>query len=200
MTEVRNQGDCGSCWAFAIVGDVEGRYKLKFNKDIDLSEQQLLDCNTDGNDCNGGFYDTYDYVLDKGLVSESSYPYKAKRESCKYNSKNVAVKIKDTHDIGWFSSWFVDCEDLQDALKTGPIAVAVHSETSKWQKYKNGTLNTCTLGNKVDHAVLVVGWNKASNLWTIKNSWGKGWGEQGYITLKGGNCNRVCEHGYYASL
>lgn len=180
VTGVKNQGQCGSCWAFSSTGALEGLSKIGYGNLQSFSEQQLVDCSGSyGNQaCNGGLMDNaFKYVRDHGITTEAAYPYKAVKGTCVTNTG--AFKISGyTDDRG--------CTALTNALNGRPIAVAV--DAAKWSPYKSGVFNSC--GTSLDHGVLLVG--VTSTYWKVKNSWGSGWGESGYIRLSPGNTCGIC--------
>lgn len=187
VSGVKNQGACGSCWAFSATGAIESAYLLKGSSPL-VSEQQLVDCSQSyGNQgCNGGWMDSaFQYVRDKGLTGQDAYPYVARDQACKIDSG------------AWKISGFVDvpgCDSLLNALSGRPISVAV--DASNWSLYKGGILSNC--GVNVNHGVLLIGVTDAN--WRIKNSWGTGWGENGFIRLARGNTCAVCSYPSYPTL
>ncbi|KAL9654895.1 hypothetical protein ABK040_008685 [Willaertia magna] len=196
VTEVKNQGSCGSCWTFSTTGNVEGQWFLKKNQKVVLSEQQLVDCdhncvtyeNQQACDagCNGGLmWSAYQYVIKAGgLVGEKDYPYEAVDDTCRFNSSKVIAKI---------SSWTqlpTDEDQLAAWLaQNGPVAIAINAE---WlQFYMGGISNPWWCSPQdLDHGVLLVGYGEGKNLfgsvekyWIVKNSWGADWGESGYFRI-----------------
>lgn len=186
VTRVKNQGACGSCWAFSATGALESAIIVSDKgQKPDLSEQDLVDCSRNyGNmGCNGGWMDSaFNYIKDNGIATENDYPYTARDGSC----QNVARAQKLVN--------FVDvpgCANLRNALDKQPIAVAV--DASIWSSYRSGVMNNC--GTAINHGVLVVG--ASDDFWKIKNSWGNGWGEGGYIRLAPGSTCAVCDYPSY---
>ncbi|CAG9857251.1 unnamed protein product [Phyllotreta striolata] len=185
VTDVKDQGDCGSCWAFSAVGALEGQNAILNDKHDSLSEQELLDCSTSyGNgDCNqGGLMDNaFKYVIDHGLGDNSTYPYEGRQGSCRATN-SPAVKITGYKNIAKGSE-----KDLMDAVGTvGPISVAVFAEPIQF--YFGGIFKSpfcLNFESLLDHGVLVVGYGGEPNdpYWIVKNSWGAGWGEKGYFRL-----------------
>jgi C1A family cysteine protease len=184
VTPVQNQGQCGSCWTFSAAGAMEGALYKKNKVLPNISEQNLVDCvlgyGSDG--CNGGWMtDAYDYSSkNKGVDSESSYPYKALQGTCKYTTAgNVGNVTKYTYTKA------NDEADLKAKLySVGPIAVAV--DATYMQSYTAGVFQ-CTNYTDVNHGVLLVGYGTDTSLgdyYLIKNSWGTSWGESGYIRVK----------------
>jgi len=203
LTPIRDQGSCGSCWAFSTVAAFEGNIYIKDNLLSDLSEQFLLSCNTDGWGCDGGWW-AHDYHQWKtipndpnpGAVYESTFPYKAYKVPCD------APYARPYRLNNWFyveSPWTIPSVDaIKNAIYNyGPVSVAVCAG-SVFQSYRGGIYSTnessyCNGG--INHAVNLVGWNDAENTWILRNSWGTGWGESGYMRIARG----VSNIGYNAS-
>jgi hypothetical protein len=185
VTGVKDQGQCGSCWAFSTTGCVEGAVFLKHGVLNSLSEQQLVDCaGSYGNaGCNGGLMDNaFKYVMKNGLCSESAYPYTARDGTCKSSS----CSAQPYTTIAGYKDVTHNENSLGAAVDSEPISVAIEADQSSFQLYKGGVL-TAACGRNLDHGVLLVGYghDSASNLdyWKVKNSWGTSWGEQGYIRM-----------------
>lgn len=182
VTPIKNQGNCGSCWAFSTTGSIEGAWYIANNDLLTLSEQELISCSGNyGNDgCNGGLVDQgYQFVMQNGLQTEKCYPYQGIDSSCIYNNCNFNVKISSYHDV------IPNDEDiLMLALYQQPISVAIDASHQSFQFYSNGVFNG-DCGTELDHAVLLVGWGEMNGeqYWKVKNSWGSEWGDNGYIYL-----------------
>lgn len=190
VTGVRDQGNCGSCWAFATHGAFEGSYAVVNQTLIDSSEQQTLDCSKIGS-CGGGWW-AYQYLIDTGSATEKAYPYKAVQGTC-----NTSVE-----SLYKAAAWgYVDASNTiptVDAMKKalcayGPLGVAV-AVTPAFQAYKSGVFNENSNAN-INHGVTLVGWDDTKKAWRIKNSWGPAWGENGFMWIAYG-CNKI---GYGAS-
>jgi len=201
VTPVKNQEQCGSCWAFSTTGSLEGAHARATGHLVSLSEQQLVDCSSKygNNGCNGGLMDNaFEYVLKNGgLDTEESYPYHAQQERCHFKTSNV----------GSTCSGFVDVKSgdedaLQAALATvGPVSVAIDVTEDKFMLYKDGVFLDDECSNSPDqlnHGVLIVGYGSDSTLgkhngdyWIVKNSWSTKWGEDGYIRMAR-NKNNMC--------
>jgi len=178
VTPVRDQGPCGSCWAFATHGAFEGSYAILNNALIDSSEQDTLDCSGSGS-CAGGWW-AHQYLIDTGSAKESDYPYVAAQGSCRSDVerhyKAVAWGYVDS------TVQIPSVADLKQALcEYGPLAVAVRA-TPAFQAYTSGVFNEKDTGN-VNHGVTLIGWDDAKSAWRIKNSWGTGWGESGFMWI-----------------
>ena len=185
VTPVKNQGSCGSCWAFSTTGALEGLSKVAYGKLQNFSEQQLVDCSGSyGNQaCNGGLMDNaFKYVRDHGIVQEQEYPYKGVKQACQKNAGDF--KISGFTDIK-------DCNTLANAVAGRPISVAV--DATNWSPYKTGIFNNCK--TSLNHGVLLVGVSAES--WKVKNSWGPSWGESGFIRLSRGNTCGICNVASY---
>jgi len=189
VSAVKNQGHCGSCWAFSTTGAIEARSAIA-NKQtgadiVTLSEQQLIDCSKSyGNKgCNGGLMDNaFKYVAaEGGLCSEADYPYTGKTglvcEASECGTKYDAIKS--------YSDVTADSEEsLMKAVAEGPVSIAIEADQSTFQFYKTGVLSA-SCGVKLDHGVLVVGYGEmdGQKYWKVKNSWGATWGMDGYVLL-----------------
>jgi len=187
VTPVKDQGQCGSCWSFSTTGSVEGAWALNHSL-VSLSEQNLMDCSRSyGNyGCGGGWMDSaFQYIIDNGGIdTESSYPYEAKTylKNCRYSTANVGAKISSFQDVASGSE-----SSLQNAVVyRGPVSVAIDASQNSFQLYESGVYydENCSSEN-LDHGVLVVGYGSQSgdDYWIVKNSWGTGWGQSGYIWM-----------------
>lgn len=203
VTPIKNQGQCGSCWAFSSTGSMEGQHFRVTGKLIPLSEQQLVDCCAANAGCNGGWMDNaFDYVkTNGGIDTETYYPYQAHETGrCTFNP--------DPADLGSKCGGFVDVfpRSDEDALKSatakmGPISVAIDAAHQSFQLYRGGVYEEPACSNKdTDHAVLVVGYGteNGQDYWLVKNSWGTTWGDQGYIKMAR-NKDNMCAIAEYAS-
>ncbi|XP_028627808.1 cathepsin J isoform X2 [Grammomys surdaster] len=189
VTPVRNQGKCGSCWAFAAAGAIEGQMFSKTGNLTPLSVQNLLDCSkTVGNNgCHWGTANkAFEYVFEnKGLEAEATYPYEEKEGPCRYNSENASAYITD----------FVKLPPNEIYLSVavasiGPISAAVDASHDSFIFYNGGIYHEPNCSSySVNHAVLIVGYGyegnvtDGNNYWLIKNSWGEEWGMNGYMKI-----------------
>ena len=179
--KVKDQGQCGSCWAFSATAAFEARYALN-NGDQTVStlfsEQELVDCEPKSSGCNGGLMDfAFEYLEKNGFCTEEQYPYKARDMTCSASKCGSGPMDKAYTDIG-----AGDEDSLLEALVKGPVAVAVDANT--WSFYSGGILSSC--GTSLDHGVTLIKYNPTEGSSTIRNSWGGSWGEAGTIRVKAG--------------
>ncbi len=206
----KNQGECGSCWAFAVVGALEWNIMIKQNKYIKLSEQWLVSCNQKGWGCNGGWLEAHKYHLhpsdskswkdpcgDSGAVLDNNYIYTSgggEKGACKCNSKlEHDYYIDKWSYIGSYQEGLNDESIKQAIMEYGPISAAVCVGPS-FLDYDGGVFRTdeskfCL--SDANHAVVLVGWKDEglSGHWILRNSWGRDWGEDGYMRIKYGTSN-----------
>lgn len=184
VNPVQNQGMCGSCWAFSATGAVEGSYAIATGDLVKFSEQQLVDCSTDGNQgCNGGLMDNaFKYLMHNDFCYESAYPYTAKDETCKADQCGDK-KVRAVADFTDVSPDNV--EALKEALNKGPVSVAVEADKKDFQFYTSGIIEGDGCGASLNHGVLAVGYGNENgeDYFIVKNSWGATWGEQGYVRI-----------------
>ncbi|XP_070507819.1 procathepsin L-like [Chironomus tepperi] len=190
VTNVKDQGDCGCCFAFASMCALEGQMAKKYRKLVSLSEQNILDCtynNVSGNwGCDGGFAEqTFQYVLtNKGVDSSISYPYEGILKTCRYNPQNKAGNVTGYQKIQG------DEEVLKRVLAgVGPLVIGIKADMDTFYGYSNGIYDDLSCYGYVNHAVALVGYGtdnstgKSVDYWIVKNSWSDSWGEGGYIRM-----------------
>ncbi len=193
VSPVKNQGECGSCWAFSAVGNIEAQYRMKTNKTVLFSEQQLVDCDKDRDQgCNGGIMgNAFTYLEKTGIMSGKDYPYKGRDDFCAYDANKIAAKVTGFKFATGNGAETVNENDLKQYLfENGPFAIAINA--SPLQFYLWGIFNPwfefiCN-PKELNHGVLLIGYGVSGNTpyWIIKNSWGSGWGEKGYFRIIGG--------------
>merc|ERR1719330_2250544 len=194
VSPVKNQGQCGSCWAFSTIGAVEGCYAIANGEAsspagvTQFSEQNLIDCDTQDSACNGGLMDyAFEFTIRQGgSMLESDYPYQARKGTCQTHS--IVKTITKYSDVSANSE-----SQMENFLAQGPVSVAIEADQNSFQFY-NGGVFTGQCGQNLDHGVLAVGYGSdgGQKYWKVKNSWGASWGEQGYIRLERGKNPSQC--------
>jgi len=180
VTPVKNQGDCGSCWAFSTTGVLEGFHAIKDGKLLSFSEQQLVDCDTVDQGCDGGFpYDALEYSSKYGMEQESEYPYTGVDGTCQYK-KNEAIET----NTGYTFVTPKNVNAIKTAIVSMPVSVGIEADQDVFQLYTSGVISS-GCGDDLDHAVLIVGYDtfQGQEAFIVKNSWGASWGNAGYVYI-----------------
>jgi len=181
-TPVKDQGQCGSCWAFSAVEQIESDIMREHGQSLTLSTQELTDCTGSGgrrNGCQGGNTDAAYRVVEQlgGIESESSYPYTARNGNCQFSRSRVVATVSSYKMVGRGSE-----STMKSYVgSTGPLSVCV--DANSWNSYRGGVMTSC--GNSVDHCVQVVGYGSSgsTDYWKVRNSWGRNWGEGGHVRV-----------------
>jgi cysteine peptidase B len=188
VVAIKDQGQCGSCWAFSTTGGIEGQWFLAGNTLTSLSEQLLVSCDTIDEGCNGGLMDNaFQWLINKhqGIVyTEASYPYVSGngmvpkcQDTGRTNGATIIGYTDLPHDETQMATW---------CATNGPISIGV--DATSWQTYRGGIMTNCQ-SYQLDHGVVIVGFDDNNNppYWILRNSWGTTWGEQGYIRVQKGS-------------
>ena len=195
VTSVKDQGRCGSCWTFSTTGTLESHYNIhvrgKEIDAIDLSEQQLVDCagDFDNNGCSGGLpSNAYSYINYNGLEITPTYEYHAADEACHHKAALSKVGLAGPYNLTEFNE-----EEMAKTIAfIGPIALS-YQVNGEFKDYRGGVFTSDNCGTRkdeVNHAVQAVGYGvdeeTGMQFWTIKNSWGARWGDEGYFKMERG--------------
>jgi cathepsin F len=186
VNAVKDQAQCGSCWAFATAANLEGLYYLKNKQSMTFSEQQLVDCDTIDNGCNGGLMEnTFTWLKTHGIMSDLDYPYEGYEGNCREDPSKYKMKIS-----GFTLLDSRDEKQIKEFLyKTGPLAIALNA--NYLQFYYGGILDVPDVmcdPDQINHAVTLVGYGSENgqDYWIVKNSWGQDFGEEGYFRIARG--------------
>jgi len=200
ITPVKDQGGCGSCWAFSAMETIESYHALKSGSLVSLSAEQIVDCDNGNGDygCGGGWPSTaYGYVKSAGgIESETSYPYSAGDGSsggCSFNRAHVVTNVAASYGV---SGGETGLHQFLSSASGGPLSVCVAAET--WQNYQGGVLTSCD--TSTDHCVQLTGyegWGTSNAVWRVRNQWGTDWGEGGYMRIRIGS--NLCGIANYAT-
>lgn len=183
VTPIKDQGACGSCWAFAVAGTYESSYLIRNNRSLDTSEQSLVSCSGAGNCSSGDRSAAYTYMVGHGYAAEAAFPYTHSNAPCHtypvtakpaaWGFVNAAIEIPTVAAI------------KQAIIEHGPVSVSVNA-TAAFQGYAGGVFYQSAPPSTSNHAVVLVGWDDGRGAWLLRNSWGTGWGETcGYGTERG---------------
>ncbi|PKU80559.1 low-temperature-induced cysteine proteinase [Dendrobium catenatum] len=194
VTQIKDQGSCGACWAFSATGAIEGINKIATGSLVSLSEQELIDCDqTYNTGCSGGLMDyAYNWVVkNHGIDTEEDYPYHTAEKNCLKNKLNHRVVTIDGYtDVPSHNEKL-----LLQAVTSQPVSVGISGSERAFQLYSKGIF-TGPCSTSLDHAVLIVGYGSKNGVdyWILKNSWGTNWGINGYMHMlrNGGTSQGVC--------
>ena len=192
VNDIQDQGQCGSCWAFASVDSMEGRHCVATGELLKFSEQQLVDCSALNSGCNGGLEAyAYRYYMSHDAMYETAYPYTGEDGRCNYEAGTTNV-----YSTGNYAVSSNDADSMKAALEGGSLSVAIEADQLAFQMYTSGIFDNSNCGDYLDHAVGLVGWGQDGDqeYWLVRNSWGTTWGEKGYIRMAivSGDSEGIC--------
>lgn len=198
VTGVKNQGQCGSCWAFSTTGGIEGARQIAGSGLTSLSEENLVECSKRNHGCQGGAMVLgFMYAETSPLMTEAAYPYTSgggKSGSCKYEKSEGVGTVGGFEEVTPKS-----LSQMKAALAKGPVSVAVEADKSVFQHYRTGVVTGRACGTKLDHGVLAVGLGTedGKDYFLVKNSWGPSWGAEGYLKIGTDNVCGILQDAAY---
>jgi cathepsin L len=190
VTKVKDQGSCGSCWAFSTTGGLEGAWQIASGSLVSMSEQFFVDCSKQNSGCNGGLMDyAFSFAEGTAVATEDSYAYTARDGTCKssFTTAIPAGGVTGYKDVSNSAS------ALQSALNSNPVSVAIQADQSVFQQYTGGVI-TSGCGSNLDHGVTATGYD--GNTINVKNSWGSSWGVNGYVKIDASQCGITTSASY----
>lgn len=205
ISNVKNQGLCGSCWAFSTTNLIEANMRINNYTTVRLSEQELVDCSNENYGCDGGLMHlALDYCIESnGLTSNEQYPYVAKTNECSLSNNVTFKKVIGSNITNYEFIIPKSSYDIMKSLQNGPISMALDANTFLFRFYKEGVIDIPSHRSKdINHAVLLTGYDSDENgkYWIIQNSWGNDWGDNGYakIRIRNGDGTLLCQlYGVY---
>jgi len=201
--DIKDQGYCGSCWAFSTVGSLEGAYQIKYGGSVpNFSEQYFVSCDNRKNGgtdmgCNGGLMDSaFEWAETHGVVTQDSYPYTSGAEGDTGDCLSTGTKVATASPKSYTDVKPKDDTAMMSALVQQPVSIAIEADQAAFQMYKSGVF-TAACGDNLDHGVLAVGYGTedGTDYYLVRNSWGESWGESGYIKLERGVSQRTGQCG-----
>jgi len=180
VNAIKNQEHCGSCWAFSATANIEGQYAINHGSLVSLSEQQLVDCDTNNEGCNGGWMVSAFLFLEnnEGQEPTNDYPYSGQSQNCTFNKTEAVAFVKD-----YLNTTLDEGVIAEATYMVGPLSAAV--DATGWQFYVSGISNDSECTSSVNHGVNIIGYDSENgqDYWIIRNCWGTTWGEEGYMRL-----------------
>ncbi len=204
VTAVKDQGSCGSCWAFSSIEAIESAWMIAGNSEVIMSEQELVDCTrypvTNNNGCNGGWYFwSYDWLKNNKTMKEADYRYTARDGTCQYNASKGVTTVSSYGQVNGTSANL-------NAIARQPVNVAVAAGNYTFQSYRSGIISANSgCPTAVDHAIVAVGYGEENGVqyYIVRNSWGTSWGESGYVRIETSGGKGTCginQYVYYPTL
>lgn len=183
LPPIKNQGQCGSCWAFASTAAFQDQIAIHQGGVQDLAEQELVDCESGSYGCSGGFF-AFDYQVDNGQTFTKNFPYHAADTACRVNGLPHDFKAVKWGYVGDGQTQPSTEQIKAQILATGPVAVTVCAN-NKFMNYTKGVLSGGSC--QTNHMTVLEGWDDSTGSWIMRNSWGTAWGEKGYMRIKYGS-------------
>jgi C1A family cysteine protease len=188
VSPIKDQGNCGSCWAFATVAQMESLSLIYKNNPIDLSEQFIVSCDTSDYGCNGGYMNrVYNFVQKTGTTDDNCFPYVQSDVPCSNHCSDWASRITKIKSWSWVCQTKLDNNLIKQAVSSNGPLTCTMDVYYDFFNYSGGCYQHVKGAYAGGHAVLIVGWT-SDNCWIVKNSWGPDWGENGYFRIKFSNC------------
>jgi len=196
LTDVKDQGQCGSCWAFSATESVESAYILAGNAPVVMAPQELVDCSRgilSNHGCKGGmYYNAWKWEKDHMAMKESDYPYVS--GTTKVHGDCAYDESKGVTEVSGYQQVSADVDSIKAAVEKQPLSIAVMADNDAFRNYSSGVITPDQCPGRIDHAIQAVGWGNdgTQDYFIVRNSWNTVWGDKGFAKLAATSGDGTC--------